>query len=271
LLPQWLPQHESSFGSFFVLGFKRASNHAPQIEQAYPFCLVVINIANMKSTLLALSLLMFVNWSYAQDPSLVCIEELKSNQELQGLFKKIPVDVSKGQSLEVLANNTKPTANEKKLISTFIDALDACSNQGSGWREKNYPLSVNTLGAKYQSDFKIAASDLYGGKLTFGEFAKLRAKMMTEFIANLQAEVAKVKQDKAAREQTDLERDRQRIEAAQAREAQREAMAEETRRQAIIQMIRNQPPIQIQPLPVPRAPVTTNCNAYGNQMNCVTR
>lgn len=134
----------------------------------------------------ALPLLIFVNWSLAQDPSLACIEELKSNQELQGLFKKMPVDVSKGQSLEVLANNTKPTANEKKLISIFIDALETCSNQGTGWREKNYPLSFNTLGAKHQSDFKIAASDLYGGKLTFGEFAKLRAKMMTELIANLQ-------------------------------------------------------------------------------------
>ena len=55
-----------------------------------------------------------VGGTFAQDPTVSCMEELKTNTELQGLCKKMPLDVSKGQSLEVLSNNTKPTAVEKK-------------------------------------------------------------------------------------------------------------------------------------------------------------
>jgi len=144
------------------------------------------------------------------------------------------------------------------------------------------------LGAKFESDIKIGIADLYSGKLTFGELAKIRTKMMTDFIAKLQLEVAKIKEERSLQEeviakkaQSDLERDRQRAEAIQDRNAQiaaeREAtaaqnaaMAEEARRQAVLQYYMRSLPTY-QPLPMPRAPVTTNCNAFGNQLNCVTR
>ena len=169
-----------------------------------------------------------------------------------------------------------------------MEFIEACSNQGTEWRAKNYPLVINNMGAKFQSDLKIAIADLYSGKLTFGELAKIRTKMMTDFIANLQTEVAKIKEERAAQEeavakkaQSDLERDRQRSEAIQDRNAQiaaeREAIAiqnaanaEEARRQAVLQYYMRSLPT-FQPLPMPRAPVTTNCNAFGNQLNCVTR
>jgi hypothetical protein len=101
-------------------------------------------------------------------------------------------------------------------------------------------------------------------------------------------EVAKIKEERSLQEeviakkaQSDLERDRQWAEAIQDRNAQiaaeREAaaaqnaaMAEEARRQAVLQYYMRSLPTY-QPLPMPRAPVTTNCNAFGNQLNCVTR
>ena len=229
-----------------------------------------------------------VGVAFAQDPTVGCIEELKTNPELQGLYKKMPLDVSKGQSIEILSNSSRPTSVEKKSILKFMEFIEACSNQGTEWRAKNYPLVINNMGAKFQSDLKIAIADLYSGKLTFGELAKIRTKMMTDFIANLQTEVAKIKEERAAQEeavakkaQSDLERDRQRSEAIQDRNAQiaaeREAIAiqnaanaEEARRQAVLQYYMRSLPT-FQPLPMPRAPVTTNCNAFGNQLNCVTR
>ena len=235
----------------------------------------------MKKIFLSFALAFTLSSALSQDPSIACVENLKSNSELQLLFKKMPVDVTKGQSLEVLSDDSKPSSSEKRLMVIFIESLDNCGSQGVEWRSANYPLSINNLTSKYQSDFKINAADLYGGKLTYGEFAKIRAKMMTEYIANLQIEVDKIKQarllhdqSEAKNAQSDFERDRQRLEAAKDRElqlsAQREAMAEETRRQAVLQMLRS-PPIQFQPLPLPRPPITTNCNAFGNQFNCITR
>jgi len=222
------------------------------------------------------------------DPTVACIEGLKANTDLQGLYKKMPLDVSKGQSLEVLSNNTKPNATEKKHILKFMDLIEGCSSEGSEWRTKNYPLVINNLGAKYQSDIKIAIADLYSGKLTFGELAKTRTKTMTDFMANLLSEVAKIKEERAMQEeavakkaQSDLEKERQRIEAIRDRNAQlsaeREAIAEqnaaiaaEGRRQIILQNYMRSLPM-FQPIPMPREPVTTNCNAFGNQVNCVTR
>ena len=242
----------------------------------------------MKYFIRFLTFALLVGGAFAQDPTVSCMEELKTNTELQGLYKKMPLDVSKGQSLEILSNNTKPTAAEKKSILRFMESVEACSNQGSEWRAKNYPLVINNLGAKFQSDIKIGIADLYSGKLTFGELAKIRTKMMTDFIANLQLEVAKIKEERSLQEeviakkaQSDLERDRQRAEAIQDRNAQiaaeREAtalqnaaIAEEARRQAVLQYYMRSLPTY-QPLPMPRAPVTTNCNAFGNQLNCVTR
>jgi hypothetical protein len=79
---------------------------------------------------------------------------------------------------------------EKKSILKLMKSIEACSNQGSEWRAKNYFLVINNLGAKFQSDIKIGIADLYSGKLTFGELAKIRTKMTTDFISNLQLEVA---------------------------------------------------------------------------------
>lgn len=228
------------------------------------------------------------NTPVAIDPTVVCMDELKANTDLQDLYKKLPLDVSKGQSLEVLSNNSKPTAIEKKHILKFMDLIEGCSREGSEWRTKNYPLVINNLGAKYQTDIKIAMADLYSGKLTFGELAKIRTKTMTDFMANLLSEVAKIKEERAMQEeavakkaQSDLERERQRIEAIRDRNAQlsaeREAIAEqnaaiaaEGRRQIILQNYMRSLPM-FQPIPMPREPITTNCNAFGNQVNCVTR
>jgi len=81
--------------------------------------------------------------------------------------------------------------------------------------------------------------------------------------------------------QSDLERDRLRTEAIKDRNAQLAAerqeiaqenavMAEEARRQTVLQYYMHSLPTY-QPLPMPKAPTMTNCNAYGNQINCITR
>ena len=59
----------------------------------------------MKNLLSSIVFALMVDSAFAQDPTVSYMEELNKNTELQGLYKKIPLDVSKGQSLDIFSNN----------------------------------------------------------------------------------------------------------------------------------------------------------------------
>lgn len=223
----------------------------------------------------------------AQDPSAACIQQLGGDERLQALFKKAPLDISKGQPLEVLANQSKATAKEKAALSILVSELDRCTELGADWRKQNYPASINGYGNSYQSFLRSAIADLYAGKLSFGDFAKARDREFTELLNKVNNEVQQLQAQRAAnarqQEQAAATAEEQRkaemrrsFEQAEARrhEAEQQAIrAEESRRQAAIQYLQNQRqmrPIQVQPYQMP-VPTTTNCNTFGNQTNCTTR
>ena len=229
----------------------------------------------------------FCGGAIAQDPSAVCIQQLGGDERLQSLFKKAPLDISKGQPLEVMANQSKATAKEKAALSLLVSELDKCTELGADWRKQNYPPSINAYGSTYQSFLRAALADLYAGKLTFGDFAKVRDKEFTELRNKITFEVQQIqaqrdmekrKQEQEARSAED-QRQANAVRQAEQAEAQRryaeqQAMqADESRRQAALQLLLNQrqaQPYQVQPyqMPVPR---TTSCNTIGNQAYCTTR
>lgn len=223
----------------------------------------------------------------AQDPSAACIQRLGGDERLQHLFKKAPLDISKGQPLEVLANQSKATAREKSALSVLVSELDRCTELGADWRKQNYPASIIGYGNSYQSFLRSAIADLYAGKLSFGDFAKVREREFTELLNRINIEVQQLQAQRAAdarlQEQAAVSAEEQRKAEvrrsfdqaeAQRRYAEQQAIqAEESRRQAAMQYLLNQrqaQPYQVQPyqMPVPR---TTNCSTFGNQTNCTTR
>lgn len=231
----------------------------------------------------------------AQDPSASCIQQLGGDQRLQLLFKKAPLDISKGQPLEVLANLTKPTIKEKAALSILVAELDRCTDVGSDWRRQNYPASINGYVNSYQSFLRSALADLYVGKITFGDFAKIRDREYAELLnkVNIEGQQLQTRRTETARQQ-EQEAARQKDQEAKAAEAQRqtevrlwtekvesqrrfakqqEAQAEESNRQAAMQFLLNQRqarPSQMQPYQTP-IPRTTNCSTFGNETNCTTR
>ena len=223
----------------------------------------------------------------AQDPSTACIQQLSGDVRLQSLFKKAPLDISKGQSLEVLANQTKATVKEKIALAILVSELDQCTELGIDWRKQNYPVSINGYVKSYQSFLRSTIANLYAGKLTFGDFAKTRDKEATELANKITAEVQQIEEQRAGekrhREQEAIAVEEQnRVTAqrlaeqadAQRRYEQRQAVqADESRRQDALQYLLNQrqaQPFQLQPYQMP-LPKTTNCSTYGNQTNCITR
>lgn len=229
----------------------------------------------------------FCGGAIAQDPSAACIQQLGGDERLQSLFKKAPLDISKGQSLEVLANQSKATPKEKTALSVLVSELDRCTDLGADWRKQNYPASINGYGNTYQSFLRSAMAELYAGKLTFGDFAKARDKALTELLNKVSIEVQQIQAQRAGEKRQQeqeanvaeeqrraaVRRSADQAEAQRRYEEQQAMQAEESRRQAAMQYLLNQrqaQPYQVQPyqMPVPR---TTNCSTFGNQTNCTTR
>ena len=119
-------------------------------------------------------------YSLAQDPTVLCATELKADARVQILADKLVFDATKWQALEVLANKSKPTANEKVALSVFAAESERCLELGADWRLKTYPAAINTLLSNFRVESVTALSDLYGGNISYGEFARFRVKKMNE-------------------------------------------------------------------------------------------
>lgn len=229
----------------------------------------------------------------AQDPSVSCIQQLGGDQRLQLLYKKAPLDISKGQPLEVLANQSKPTTKEKAALSILVAELDRCTEVGSDWRKQNHPASINGYVNSYQSFLRSALADLYVGKITFGDFAKTRDREYAELLNKVniegrqlqarRADATRLQEQEAARQQepeakaAEVQRQTEvriwieKVEAQRRFAAQQEMQADESKRQAAMQFLlnrRQEQPLYLPPIPIPK---TTNCSTYGNQTNCTTR
>lgn len=232
------------------------------------------------------------------DPTIGCIDQLRVDARFQSLFEKMPIDITKGQPLEVLASKSKVTTKEKNALSLFTAEGEKCFALGSEWRQKNYLPSVVNLLEKYRVDVLSVLADLYSGNLTFGATAKTRAKLLTEFNSNLSGIIrdtqalretaekqrleseAKESEAKVARDlniQLQLERDQRQEQYTREREQFANQQAEqqqlENRRNALLPYLMK--PYQPYQLPAYQMPIqrqqNTNCTVNGNQMNCTTR
>lgn len=241
----------------------------------------------MRNLLLCLVIALACSATWAQDPALPCLLQLKDDPQVQALLLKMPFDVTKGQPLEVLANKSKPTAKEKAALSYFASEGEKCLDLGSEWRKQNYPAQLNSAMTSYRVDLLSGLADLYAENITYGELAKRRAKMAAELSIKVDSVIQEVKAQRQANEKSRLEAIAQQNQADREAERRRAAIAqqqmfarqqaeeqqEEARRQGLLQLLMNQrqaQPYQVQPYQIP-VPKTTNCFTYGNQVNCTTR
>lgn len=121
-----------------------------------------------------------------RDQSEACIGQLRDNPKFRLLYAKLPFDVSaKSQPLEVLANTTKPTAKEKAALSAYSSEKERCIDIGNEWRKQNFPPDSIAVFTAYRAESVAVLTDLYAGKITFGEAVKLRVNQSSAFYQNL--------------------------------------------------------------------------------------
>ena len=232
------------------------------------------------------------------DPTIGCIDQLRVDTRFQSLFEKMPIDITKGQPLEVLASKSKVSTKEKNALSLFTAEGEKCFALGSEWRQKNYLPSVVNLLDKYRVDVLSVLADLYSGNSTFGATAKTRAKLLAEFNSNLSGIIRDTQALREAAEKQRLESEAKEREAKVARDLniqlqnekdqrqeqytreqeqfaneQAERQQLENRRNALLPYLMK--PYQPYQLPAYQMPIqrqqNTNCTVNGNQMNCTTR
>lgn len=151
----------------------------------------------LKSTLIFFAVVFSGN-VWAGDPSMECVDQLKSKDELQILMGKVALGSVDDQTLEILANDDVPTKKEKEVIPLWAKARQTCKKLGAEWRNNNYPPTLIPIVDGYYSDFTSLAADLYAKKISYGEFAKTRARLEQEFMKNMAIEAQLIRQQEQA-------------------------------------------------------------------------
>lgn len=198
----------------------------------------------------------------SSNPSNECFNNLESSPELQVLKGKVALGGVGGQTLEMLANDRKPTASEKIALAKWDSLRQPCIKMNAEWNESRLAPNVTVIIDKVASQFKEALADLYSGKISYGQFAKIRQSNSDK----ARVEVANIDQQN---QNTSFQQKQQQ----QQIEQQAAAAASQANSALATQMLLNNKPYQapapyqIQPI---KPPTTTNCYKMGNSFNCTT-
>lgn len=171
----------------------------------------------------------------ARDQSVACLGQLRDDPKFRLLYAKLPFDVSaKSQPLEVLANKTKPTPKEKAALSAYSSEKERCLDIGNEWRRQTFPPEANALYSAYRTESVAVLTDLYAGKIAFGEAVKLRVSQESTFSHDLDTLRRKYQAQSEAYERQRLNDEaiaRAQKEAAEQQQAQNKAREQEIENQ----------------------------------------
>lgn len=155
-----------------------------------------------------------------------CEAQIVANKNLQILKGKLDLLHSANQPIEILANAKVPSRKEKAAISLWVEEQKRCSAPGIAYHKSQSP----EIGAIYEqayTEMYISASDLYQGKITYGDFAKAGVRRHQEIRDRISVVVSKYFEQKAERERQEArareyEEEQKRSELARAQENERQ-------------------------------------------------
>jgi hypothetical protein len=179
------------------------------------------------------------------DPSLACLSEAFANPQLQILNSKLGSVAAAGRAtIQQLASNEKPTAEEKVLIGFWGAERQRCMELGEAKR-RQYPSPQSQIFEAANMKLMHLTAKLYAGNITYGEFNVDRNNnysAVREGFANINE--------------------------------QQKSKAEEQRRRdaAELQLMLSQQQQTLQAnRPTYTAPTRTTCTKNFNQVDCVTQ
>ena len=210
------------------------------------------------------------------DPTRRCYALLWDKPELRALPDKF---LTSTPTVVMLADPGRPTEAERAAISAYVDAVDDCCLLGQSWRQRNYPAALNALLIQQWTRQKALIAQLYGGKITYGDFANAQSADDAKFQAEFAELAQKIQAEQAQRRQAQRQYEQQQSQAEQAIRAQEQAaqaqllmqMMQNNVNNAQQQAIQRQQQIDLFRPTLQRPPMHTNCYMIGNQMNCTTQ
>lgn len=141
----------------------------------------------------------------ADDPSLPCFQSIEHNPSVQILKPKIGSFLNpEAATLDMRADSSTPTAEEKTAIRAWAELRNTCRSIGADFRNKYAPPLYTANLDNALSKFMVNLSKLYAGQMNYGQFVNERIMLANE---------AKVKQAQA-REQDQQARAAQQAQAS---------------------------------------------------------
>ena len=127
-------------------------------------------------------------------------QEYSNNSEYAPIRSKIPVTL-KSATLEQLADNSKPSNVEKKALEAYSQLRKKFDDRDIAILNQYYSYTVPARRI-YHREIENAISDLYVGKITFGQFNKKRKEIGDDFQSKVDAMNAERRANRQAAQQS---------------------------------------------------------------------
>lgn len=111
-----------------------------------------------------------------------CDDAMKTNSALNPIKDKVAFDLDR-QTVAMLADKSKPTAKEKVVILAWGKEIQECQKLWQAYLDdRNITGALRNVENAYDRANQYLLADLYGGKLTYGQFAALRDDIRVEAV-----------------------------------------------------------------------------------------
>ena len=128
------------------------------------------------------------------DPSLGCYLAVGNMHQLAEIGKKTPLVSSRATTMEMFADGSKPTEEERRAISLWAKERADCTALGRSYRAQYATPAISSAFETGQLELIQAISRLYAGEWTYGQFNRERQQIASRNDAALQAAVQSAKQ-----------------------------------------------------------------------------
>ncbi len=108
------------------------------------------------------------------DPTTACVANLAGDPELAAIAPKFPLFNAYSATPVMLADAGKPALPERGAVELWVAKRNACYERGRAWRATNLGPQFVALSDRGHTSFDALATELYTGKISYGEFSTRR-------------------------------------------------------------------------------------------------
>lgn len=93
---------------------------------------------------------------------------------------RLAVELDAKNTPRMLADKSKPNKTEKAAILAYALKREECARIGFEWLRKSYVPMQLVLAEAQQAQSRLLLADLYGGKISYGQFATRRQAQIAD-------------------------------------------------------------------------------------------